>query len=71
MKSDAATGSISRFVKTLYPTPIEAVIASSRTIGIGISTRVMKDTTAVISASDPGISSPVKLSRAASSVLFP
>ena len=55
----------------MYATPIEAVIASSRTIGIGISTRVMNDTIAVMRASVPGMSSPEKLSRAASSVLFP
>jgi len=35
VNSDAATGSISRLVKILYVTPIEAVIASSRTIGSG------------------------------------
>ncbi|MCY1248479.1 hypothetical protein D9M72_619160 [compost metagenome] len=42
-----------------------AVIASSRIIGIGMRISVTKLTSAVISASDPGISRPVKLRRAA------
>ena len=41
-------------------------MASSRTIGIGISSSVTNETKAVTSASVPGISRPVKLSRQAS-----
>ena len=46
-------------------------MASSRTIGMGISTSVAKDTKAVTSASVPGISRPLKLARAAASALLP
>ena len=47
------------------------MIASSRTIGIGINSSVTKETSAVTSASVPGTSNPVKLERAASSALLP
>lgn len=46
-------------------------MATSRTIGIGISSSVTNDTSAVTKASVPGISKPVKLERAASSALLP
>ncbi|MNQ44749.1 hypothetical protein D3C85_585130 [compost metagenome] len=46
-------------------------MANSRTIGIGISTNVTKETKAVTSASVPGISKPLKLERAASSTHLP
>ena len=46
-------------------------MASSRTIGIGISISVTKVTNAVTSASVPGINRPVKLARAAWSVVLP
>jgi hypothetical protein len=66
LKYEAATGSITRLVMILKATPSEAVMASSRTIGMGISTSVTKDTKAVTSASTPGISRPLKLARQAS-----
>ncbi|MCY1345780.1 hypothetical protein D9M68_532240 [compost metagenome] len=46
-------------------------MASSRTIGIGISNSVTKDTKAVTNARVPGISRPLKLERAACSALLP
>jgi len=58
-------------VTILYATPIAAVIASSRIIGIGISVSVANPTNAVTSAIVPGIRRPVNERRAAVIVSTP
>ncbi len=70
-RQESATGSITRFVRILNPTPSEAVMASSRIMGIGTSNSVMNETNAVISARTPGMRSPLKLARAAVMTDFP
>ena len=52
-RNEAVSGSMMRLVMILKPTPMEAVMPSSRIIRMGMMTRVMKPTKAVTRARVP------------------